>query len=233
MINDNRPLSLLVVEDHLDIAENIGDYLTAQGHLVDFAMDGITGMHLALTVEFDVIILDLMLPGMDGLTLCKKLRQEAGKQTPVLMLTARDTLADKLEGFNTGADDYLVKPFALEELMARVYALAKRTLNTREQLLKVADLEMDPGTMCVNRQGKPVELNRTCLQILKILMEAHPNVVKRQQLETALWGDQPPGSDSLRSHFYLLRSKIDKPFSTSILQTVHGIGYRLVEETED
>ncbi len=228
-----HPLRILVIEDHLDIAENIGDYLSVKGHIVDFAMDGISGMHLALTLDFDVIVLDLMLPGMDGLTLCKKYRQEADRQTPILMLTARDTLDDKLTGFETGADDYLVKPFALEELSARITALAKRGLKSQKAGLKVDNLEMDLGTMTVSREGKPIELNRACLTILRILMKAYPNVVKRQDLETALWGDQPPGSDSLRSHLYQLRSKIDKPFASPMMQTIHGIGYRLKGENED
>ena len=228
-----HPLRILVIEDHLDIAENIGDYLSAQGHILDFAMDGISGMHLALTLEFDVIVLDLMLPGMDGLTLCRKFREEADKQIPILMLTARDTLDDKLTGFNSGADDYLVKPFALEELSARLTALAKRGLNVPSAGLKVDDLELDLGTMTANREGKAIELSRACLTILQILMKAYPNVVRRNDLETALWGDEPPESDSLRSHLYTLRSKMDKPFSTPMLQTVHGIGYRLVGKNEN
>ncbi len=226
-------LRVLVIEDHLDIAENIGDYLSAQGHIVDFAMDGISGMHLALTQEFDVIVRDLMLPGMDGITLCQRYREEAKRQTPILMLTARDTLDDKLVGFKSGADDYLVKPFALEELAARIIALTKRGQNADKASLIVDDLELDLGTMKVTREGTPIELNRSCLSILQILMKAFPNVVKRQDLETALWGDQPPGTDSLRSHLYLLRSKIDKPFSTPILETIHGIGYRLIGKTEN
>jgi DNA-binding response OmpR family regulator len=223
---------VLVIEDHLDIAENIGDYLTVQGHIVDFAMDGISGMHLALTGDFDVIILDLMLPGMDGLTLCRKYRQEADHQTPILMLTARDTLDDKLAGFETGADDYLVKPFALEELSVRITALAKRGLKVHSSTLLVGELELDLGTLKATREGKHIELNRTCLTILQILMKAYPNVVRRQELEQELWGDQLPGSDSLRSHLYALRLKIDKPFSTQMIETVHGIGYRLVEGNE-
>jgi DNA-binding response OmpR family regulator len=227
MKSSSQFLRILVIEDHLDIAENIGDYLTLQGHVMDFAMDGISGMHLALTQEFDVIVLDLMLPGMDGLTLCRKLREEADQQTPVLMLTARDALSDKLTGFEAGADDYLVKPFALEELHARVLALSKRKKAASRSALVVEDLEMDLGTMEITRSGEPIKLNRACVTILKILMKAHPNIVSRQELETALWGDSPPGSDSLRSHLYTIRNKIDKPFPTPILQTVHGMGYRL------
>jgi DNA-binding response OmpR family regulator len=233
MKNERSSLRILVIEDHLDIAENIGDYLEVQGHIVDFARDGISGMHLALTHDFDVIVLDLMLPGMDGITLCKRFREEADKQTPILMLTARDTLDDKLVGFDSGADDYLVKPFALEELSARLTALAKRGLNAQKSILKVEDLELNLGTMTVAREGNPIDLNRACLTILQILMKSYPNMVKRQDLETALWGDMPPGSDSLRSHLYTLRNKIDKPFSTAMLQTVHGIGYRLVGKNED
>lgn len=228
-----QPLRVLVIEDHLDIAENIGDYLTVQGHIIDFAMDGISGMHLALTQDFDVIVLDLMLPGMDGITLCEKYRKEADRQTPILMLTARDTLDDKLVGFESGADDYLVKPFALEELSARITALAKRGSTAPNNSIKIDDLELDLGTMTVTREGQQIDLNRVCLKILQILMKAYPNIVKRQDLETALWGDEPPGSDSLRSHLYTLRSKIDKPFSFAMMQTLHGIGYRLVGKNEN
>ena len=119
-------LRILVVEDNIDIAENIADFMEAGGHQLDFAMDGIGGLHLALTQDYDAIILDVMLPGMDGLTFCRKLRKEGGKQTPILMLTARDTLDDKLAGFDSGADDYLVKPFALKELSARINAIVRR-----------------------------------------------------------------------------------------------------------
>ena len=226
------PRRLLVVEDNLDIAENIGDYFEARGEILDFAMDGIGGLHLALTNAYDVIILDIMLPGMDGLTFCRKLRKEAGKQTPVLMLTARDTLNDKLEGFEAGADDYLVKPFALEELAARVTALSKRGRPVSRTILRVADLELDVGRMKTQRAGRPIKLNRACLQILTLLMEAYPNVTSRDEIENALWGEMPPGSDALRSHIYALRQAIDKPFAYSLLQTVHGVGYRLVPPNE-
>ncbi|VFQ43595.1 response regulator transcription factor [Desulfoluna butyratoxydans] len=223
----HNALRILIIEDNRDIAENIGDYFDARGHLTDFAMDGITGLHLALTEAYDVIILDLMLPGMDGLTLCAKLRQEGGKATPVLMLTARDTLDDKLAGFDTGADDYLVKPFALEELAARVMALSRRSSKPAAALLRVGDLTLNTATLKVHRKGREIELNHTCLTILKRLMEASPHVVTRRELEHALWGDTPPGSDALRSHLYTLRTKIDKPFNDPLLHTLHGIGYRV------
>ncbi|MCP4749767.1 MAG: response regulator transcription factor [Proteobacteria bacterium] len=224
-------MSILIIEDHRNLAGNIGDFLESKGHIPDFAMDGIGGLHLALTQEYDVIILDLTIPGMDGLSLCRKLRQEADQQVPVLMLTARDTLSDKLLGFESGADDYLVKPFALEELMARINALAKRSLSSQQSQLTIGDLELDLGTMVVRRAGIVIELNRICLQILTLLMKISPNLMSKSQLEMALWGDQPPGSDVLRSHVYTLRNKIDKPFSQSLLHTVRGIGYKLADES--
>ena len=231
--HQTKPLRLLVIEDNFDIAENIGDYLQAQGAILDFAMDGIGGLHLALTNTYDVIILDIMLPGMDGLTVCRKLRKEAGQETPVLMLTARDTLNDKLDGFESGADDYLIKPFALQELAARVHALSKRGRPGLRTIFRVGDLELDVGCMKAHREGQSIKLNRVCLRILTMLMETYPNVTSREEIETALWGEMPPGSDALRSHIYALRRAIDKPFKYPLLQTVHGIGYRLAVPDEN
>jgi DNA-binding response OmpR family regulator len=225
-------LRILIVEDNIDIAENIADYLEVKGHVLDFAMDGIGGLHLALTQDYDAIVLDVMLPGMDGLTFCSKLREHGAKQTPVLMLTARDTLSDKLEGFEAGADDYLVKPFELQELEARLGALVRRAGQSLQDHLQVGDLEVDMGKMVVQRAGYPVELNRTSMKILTMLIQAYPNVVSRKEIEHVLWGDMPPDSDALRSHIYALRRAIDKPFKRPLIQTVHGVGYRLVE-TDD
>ena len=219
-------IRLLIIEDNPAIVENMTDFLESKGYILDFAMDGIGGLHLALTQDYDVIVLDLMLPGMDGITLCRKLRNEAGKQVPVIMLTARDTLDDKLLGFESGADDYLVKPFALKELEARIKVLAKRR-TVENKVLSMAGLRMDLGTFEVIRQGKKIDLNNTCIAILKVLMEAAPNVVSRKDLENHLWGDMPPGSDVLRSHMYTLRKKIDKPFDHAMIETVHGVGFRL------
>lgn len=216
-------IRVLVIEDNPAIVENISDFLEPKGFILDFAMDGIGGLHLALTQTYEVIVLDLMLPGMDGITLCKKLRQEADKQVPVIMLTARDTLDDKLQGFNSGADDYLVKPFALKELEARIKALTKRRTPVKK-VLAVADLVMDLGTFEVKRGGQKIRLNNACVTILKLLMEKSPNVVSKKEMEHGLWGDMPPGSDVLRSHLYNLRKNIDKPFDHALIHTVHGVG---------
>lgn len=226
-------LRILVVEDNRDIAENIADYFEARGHILDFASEGIGGLHLALTEHYDVIVLDLMMPGMDGLTLCKRLREEAEIYTPVLMLTARDTLEDKVTGFETGADDYLIKPFALQELAARINALVRMgNRQSVKTIITVADLEIDIRTHKVKRAGEVIDLNKIGFTILKLLLKASPAVVSRQEIEHALWGDSPPGSDALRSHMYTLRRKVDKPFDTNLIHTVHGIGFKIEAEDE-
>lgn len=225
-------MKILVIEDNTDIAANIVDYFEDKGHIVDYAADGITGLHFAVTNDFDVIILDLMLPGMDGLEICKKLRKETDKTTPVLMLTARDTLEQKLQGFESGADDYMVKPFALQELEARITVLSNRRNNSSQKVLKVGNLEYDTNTLVVKREGTPIEMNPTGLKLLKQLMEASPWVVPRHELELKVWGEEMPDSDSLRVHIHGLRAIIDKPFGKPLIHTRHGIGYRIADLDE-
>ena len=222
-------MRILVVEDNRDIAANLGDYLEERGHTVDYAADGITGLHLAVVHAFDAIVLDLNLPGMDGMEVCRKLRQDGRKQTPVLMLTARDSLDNKLAGFESGADDYLIKPFALQEVEARLTVLARRGKAAQPRVLVVSDLEYNLDTLEVRRGGKLLQLNPTALKILQSLMEASPAVVPRQDLETRVWGEELPDSDSLRVHIHGLRAAVDKPFDTALIQTRHGIGYRIAE----
>jgi DNA-binding response OmpR family regulator len=219
---------VLLIEDNHDIAEMVGDHLERTGYEVDYAADGITGLHLAVSEEFDAIVLDLMLPGMDGLELCRKLRTEAGKATPVLMLTARDTLEDKVAGLDAGADDYLVKPFELAELDARLRAILRRAGGeVAKQILRVGDLELNTGTLEVSRGGRLLNLTPIGLKLLTALMRASPKVLSRRDLERAVWGDVAPDSDALRSHLYNLRKVIDKPFERPLLQTKAGLGYRL------
>ena len=222
-------MRILIIEDNPDIAANLGDYLDERGHTVDFAGDGITGLHLAVVNDFDAIVLDLALPGLDGLEVCRKLREEACKDTPILMLTARDRLEDKLAGFETGADDYLVKPFALQEVEVRLDALFRRGRRKTVRELNVGNLKYNLDTLTVNRDDIDIELNPIGLKLLRCLMEASPNVVSRSDLEKEVWGEEMPDSDSLRVHIHSLRSLIDKPFEEKMIQTRHGIGYRLVE----
>jgi DNA-binding response OmpR family regulator len=220
-------MHILVIEDNQDLAANLYDFLEGKGYQVDAAADGITGLHLALVHDYDAIVLDLILPGMSGFDLCRKLREEAGKDTPVLMLTARDTLDDKLAGFECGADDYLVKPFSLRELEARLKALARRRHASLAQVLRVADLTLDLGTLQVQRSGQSIELPPIPLKILQLLLRRSPRVVWRREIEQAIWGDSPPDSDALRAHMHVLRNAIDKPFQRPLLHTVRSIGYRL------
>lgn len=226
------PIRALIVEDNRDICANIATYLEKCNYILDFAHDGITAMHLALTNPFDVIVLDLMIPGMDGLSFCQRLRADARMETPVLMLTARDTLDDRLKGFDAGADDYLIKPFALQELHARLRALYKRSHRNTDNLLAVGDLTMNRSTLQVHRAGRRVELNPAGMKLLQRLMEESPSVVARDDLETLLWADERPDGDALRSHMYKLRQAIDRPFDNPLIHTVHRIGYRIAEDAE-
>ena len=226
----NAPLRILVVEDNPDLAANLVDYFEAKGHLADAAGDGHSGWRLAIRSDYDVIVLDLMLPGLDGTSLCRRLREEAGKLTPILMLTARDTIEDKIAGLEAGADDYVVKPFVLRELEARIKALSRRAqASSPRQKLKIGDLLFDTSTFEIVRAGKPITLPPIPLRILEALMRASPRVLAREDLERAVWGDTPPDSDALRAHMHLLRSAIDKPFDQPLLRTLRGIGWQIVE----
>jgi len=229
----NTPIRVLIIEDDSDLAANLYDYLEAKGHLPDSAGDGLTGLHLAVTNEYDVIIMDVMMPGMDGLTACRKLREEANSATPVLMLTARDTLDDKLAGFENGADDYLVKPFALKELLARITALSRRRLKDADkQLIEVSDLKFNPNTLQVHRKNKLITLTPIALTILELLIRRSPNVVKRDEIEKEVWHDSPPDSDVLRAHIHALRAAVDRPFEKQLIHTIHGIGFRLTDDCQ-
>lgn len=224
----NMPLKVLVVEDNPDLAANLVDYLEARGCVVDTANDGLNGLHLASCQRFDVVLLDLILPGMDGITLCRHLREQVGKDTPILMLTARDTLDDKVSGLAAGADDYLVKPFALREVAARIEALVRRARsNVVCSELRLDDLVFDPATLRVTRAGCAIELPPIPLRLLEVLLRASPRVLMREDLERAIWGDSPPDSDSLRTHLHTLRAAIDKPFERPLLRTLRGIGWQL------
>lgn len=223
-------MRILVVEDNRDILANILDYLQLKGYSVDCAQDGLSGMHLASSGQYDLIILDIMLPGMDGYQICKRLREDARNEVPILMLTARDALEDRLKGLQAGADDYLIKPFALSELVARIEAILRRSRGSRKRQLKVADLVYDLDTLDIARSGRPLKLNPLAMKLLAILMQKSPAVVRREALEEALWGEDRPDSDSLRSHIHQLRQVVDKPFATPLLHTLHGVGYRLAEK---
>jgi len=224
--------TILLVEDHDDLAATIGTWLESVNFAVDYAADGAIALNLVAENEYDAIVLDLMLPRVNGIRVAEKLRDN-GISTPILMLTARDQLEDKIEGFNAGADDYVVKPFETEELIARLRALIRRARGeTGEGQLKVGDLVFDPRLMRVERGGERVTLSPTAMRILKILMRESPRVVSREQIENELWGDTLPDSDTLRSHIYNLRKGIDRDFEGKLLHTVQGMGFKLATPEE-
>ena len=223
-------MRVLIIEDNRDLASNMFDFLETKGHVVDAAGDGITGMHLALVNQYDAIVLDLTLPGLDGITLCRKLREEGGKDTPVLMITARDSLDDMIAGLEAGADDYLVKPAELREIELRLRVLLRRSgeHTQKQKKMVVEDLTLDPGTCSVRRGDKAIELPPIPYKILETLMSRSPQVVNRDDIEHIVWGEGRPDSDSLRAHVHLLRDLIDKPFKRKLLRTMRGFGYQLV-----
>lgn len=227
MIEQDSHITILLVEDHSDLAASVGDYLENCGYAMDFGADGSIALNLLEANKYDLIVLDLMLPKVDGIKVCKQLR-ERGDGTPVLMLTARDQLEDKITGFEAGADDYLVKPFAMQELEIRIKALIRRARGeVSDGAMKVGDLVFDPRTMRVEREEKRLNLSPTSVRILKVLMRESPRLVTREQLENELWGDMLPDSDTLRSHMYNLRKSLDRPYKTKLLHTVQGLGFKI------
>ncbi len=225
-------MKLLLVEDHKDIAGVIFDYFELKGHVMDYAHNGLLGYELAMKNHYDAIILDIMLPKMDGLSVCQSLREQ-GIDTPILMLTARDTKEDVLSGFAHHADDYLVKPFDLDILEIRMQAIVRRGKgNMANRHLQYGELVLDMNTRVLERAGSRYSLNPSQFSILKCLMQQAPNVVKKEVVCEALWGDEEPDSKVLRSHIYQLRSLIDRPFKHAYLRTIAKVGFRLVKEDD-
>ena len=220
-------IQMLLVEDSLPLAETVVSYCELEGIVCDFASTGSQGLKLALENDYAAILLDVNLPHMNGLEVCEAIREQ-GVDTPVLMLTARDTLEDKLAGFDAGTDDYLVKPFELSELVARVRALAKRR-SAFAQKLTVGSLELDLSTRNATREGKTIILSPTGWKLLELLMRESPNVVGREKMTKAIWPNgEAPSSDVLKVQLYRLRQKVDKPFSSNLIHTVaaHGVALR-------
>jgi DNA-binding response OmpR family regulator len=225
-------LHILVVEDHAPLREQIVSLLVREGHRVDEAADGRLALAMALDQPPDVLVLDLGLPGLDGVKLCERLRAQAAAHIPVLMLTARDALHDKLSGFAAGADDYLVKPFASEELLARVNALAQRKSAGQNYMLRIGSLAIDWRAQEATRNGIRLALPPTSFSILLMLAESFPRALTRSDIVRRLWNDESPESDPLRTHLYQLRQALDKPFAKPMLKTVHGVGFRLESDGE-
>ena len=224
-------MRILIVEDSPDIIANLYGYFEPKGYILDSAVNGYAGLALAAQNAYDVVILDVMLPGLTGIELCARLRGELNNPVPVLMLTARDTLQDKQAGFDSGADDYLVKPFSMAELDMRLRALIRRARGEHRTSpeLRVGELIFNTHTYEAKRLGTPLSLTKTGYILLNCLMRAAPGLVSREQLEHAIWGDDRPDSDALRTHLHAVRQALDKPFAFSMLRTVPGVGYKLIE----
>lgn len=221
---------ILIIEDNPDIVANIYAFFEPKGFELDNAHNGISGLALAANNRYDVILLDVMLPGMDGTKLCKTLREEWHNKTPILMLTARDTILDKVAGFDSGADDYLVKPFSLVELELRIKALIRRQLDEYfEHSITVGDVTLNASEHKVIRAGSVLKLTPTGFKILNILMSASPRVVSKNELEEKVWGEDIPSSDALRTHLHGVRVQVDKPFVTPVIVTVPGVGYQIID----
>lgn len=224
------PVRVLLVEDNRGLAANIGEYLEEAGWVVDYAEDGPGALRLADSARFDVVVLDLALPRLDALEVCARLRAGRAGRLPVLMLTARDTLDDKLRGFAAGADDYLTKPFALAELKVRLDALLRRR-HAAGDVLSVGDLRFDTATLEVTRGARVLRLSPLGLRLLELLMRHSPAVVERQDIRFALWGDEPPeGASALRVQVHALRRALDASGEAPLLHTVPGIGYALRQD---
>ncbi|MDO8827110.1 response regulator transcription factor [Methylophaga sp.] len=223
-------ISVLLIEDDLDLAQTVMDYLQLEAISCDHASNGAAGLNLLEQNYYDVLLLDLNLPRIDGLTVCERLRNE-GSSIPVLMLTARDQLTDKQAGFAAGTDDYLVKPFELKELVMRIHALSRRR-SGQTQLLRCGDLQMNLQQRQLSRADINLHLSPTGWRILELLLRESPNVVSRQRLEVAVWGEEVPDSDSLKVHLHHLRKTIDGGFETPLLHTIPGVGIAIRDDNE-
>ena len=220
--------TVLIVEDDRDLARNLVDFLQLQGYVVDYAPDALLAMHLLGANEYDLIVLDLMLPGQDGLTLCRHIRSELHNRVPIVMLTAKDEVDTKVSAFDIGADDYVVKPAALREIEARIRALIRRAGHEADnQILEVGDLRLDTGAMRLDRGGQAILLPPVPLKILTLLMRRSPNVVHQAMIQRAIWGDETDDKHALIVHMHTLRSAVDKPFDSQLVHTVRGFGYRV------
>ncbi|EJE8546661.1 response regulator transcription factor [Vibrio vulnificus] len=220
-------MKIFLVDDNHNVAETIADYLELEGIIIDCAYHGEAALRLIETNHYDVIVMDIMMPKLDGISTVKKLREDYLCGTPILFLTAKQGLDDKIAAFTAGGDDYLLKPFAMQELSLRLHALANRGPRQDIGVLKFADITLDVKTEQVERQGQLIKLSRIQTRILTLLMKRAPAIVSRVEVIESVWGDEPPGSDALRSHIYGLRTALDKGFSESRLETIHGQGYRL------
>jgi DNA-binding response OmpR family regulator len=224
-----QALSILIIEDNAALAANVYDYLEACGHHPDAAPDGASALGLLAIHHYDAIVLDWMMPRMDGITMLEKLRKDQASRIPVILVTAKDQIDDKIQGFMTGADDYVVKPVALPELEIRLQVLAQRARGAQAvaRTLDVVDLSFNLDTLVVTRAGRVLAMTPVRRRLLAFLMQKSPALVRREELETLIWQDNVPDRDALRSHMHMLRKAVDGNWPHKLIRTVAGSGYRL------
>lgn len=219
---------VLIVEDQSALAANLEEFFDEHRYSLDFAADGLTALHLLATQEYDVIVLDVMLPGVNGFEICRRIREDLGSKVPVIFMTARGDLSDKEEGFSRGGDDYLVKPFALRELQLRIDALTRRDPANRDGALRAGAVSYDPGTLMARLDGHgEVMVGGTAARIFEQLVRAHPRIVTHEALNRAIWGTDEGDPHTLRTHIYVLRRTLESGLGDALIDTVHGRGYRL------
>ncbi|MEP1448222.1 MAG: response regulator transcription factor [Paraglaciecola sp.] len=218
-------MNVLLVEDDIDLATTIVDYLEIESIECDHASNGLMGLNLVENNQYQMMILDINMPKMDGLTLCNTLR-ERGMDIPILMLTARDSLENKLQGFEAGSDDYLVKPFAMKELVARVQVLAKRRSGEAKRLV-LGELSIDLTQKIATIAQSPLKLSPITFKLLEILVRAAPQAVSRQKIMQLVWGEEQPDSNSLKVHIHHLRKQLEAVSADIDLVTVSGVGFAI------
>jgi DNA-binding response OmpR family regulator len=220
-------MRILIVEDEKDMANLLKVGLEEENHVISLTFDGPSGLELARSCEFDVILLDVMLPKLDGFEVARRLRAD-GNRTPILMLTARDNVPDVVKGLDLGADDYLTKPFSFAVLLARLRAASRRKYDQPSSVLRVADLELDRATMAVTRAKREINLTATEFRLLEFLMRRPGVVVSRNTIVDAVWGfDDEVNDNTVDAFIRLLRRKVDDPYEQKLIKTVRGVGYSL------
>ncbi|HUH60245.1 MAG TPA: response regulator transcription factor [Candidimonas sp.] len=228
-------IRMLVVEDHAGLATNLLEFFDGRRYSLDFASDGLTALHLIATNEYDVIVLDIMLPGLSGFEVCRRIRNDIHCSTPVIIMTSKDQMRDKEEGFAVGADDYLVKPFNLRELQLRVDALYRRRAGfTGAPAIHLPGMSFDPGTFVVSTDnGNQLELSGTAARIFEELIKAYPSFLSYSEIQDRVWGEREVDMNTLRTHVYSLRKLLQDTFHYPMIKTMHGRGYRLLAPTKD
>lgn len=233
MSNLEEILKVLIVEDNASLAQNLADYFSTEQYILDFASDGLTALHLIANNIYDVIALDLNLPGVGGFEICRRLRTDMQSSTPVIMMTASGDIDSKIDGFQIGADDYLVKPFQLKELQLRIDALYKRSKRSSSNVIKIKNLIFNQGTLEVTwgevnlGNVKTVELSGMGAKIFQVIISDHPNYISYDRLRNKLWGDRELDVNVLRTHVYTLRKILKEGLGNELIRTVHSRGYKL------